>query len=75
MSDCLGPDGLVPSLLVFGVILSVSVTNKSLPGQRDRMQALALARAEMSTITAELKLSQEIGSKLPPATHFSIKMR
>lgn len=52
MNDTMGPEGLVPSLLVFVVLPSLPVINKPLPNQRDRMAAMALSKAEMATVTA-----------------------
>lgn len=65
MNDTMDPEGLVPSLLVFGVVLSIPVINKTLPEERDRMAALSMARTDMATVTAELRISQAIKSKLP----------
>lgn len=50
------------------MISTLSVTNKPLSSQRERIAASALARAEMETVTAELEISQALRSKLPPAT-------
>lgn len=55
MNDTMGPEGLVPSLLLFVVIPSLPVINKQLPEpseKRDRMAVVSITRAEMSTITA-----------------------
>lgn len=71
MNDLMGPGGLVPPLLVFGVIPSLPVINKNLHDQRERMAALSFARAEMATITAELRIAQALSSKLPPARKFA----
>lgn len=70
MNDTIGPECPVPSLLLFGVVPSLPVINKPLPSQKERMEAMALTRAEISTITAELRTSQAIRSKLPPSTQF-----
>lgn len=70
MDDSMGPEELVPSLIIFGVMPSVLVINKSLPEQRERMEYLSLVPAEMATLTAEIYISQAIKSRLPPATPF-----
>lgn len=57
MNDYFGPEGLVPSLLVFMVRSFRPVTKKALPIQKERMPALSQKRAEMGTITAELKIN------------------
>lgn len=63
-------EGLVPSLLVIGVVPSLPVINKPLPKQRGRITALSMAHAEIATVISELGNSQAIKSKLPPATQF-----
>lgn len=66
MNDTLGPEGLVPSLLGFGIMRSLPVINNPLAEQKDRMSVLSICR-EMKTVTAELRISQAIRSKLPPS--------
>lgn len=44
--------------------------NKALPQNCKRMETLVLARAEMATITTDLRIAQAIQSTLPPATLF-----
>lgn len=56
--DIMGSKGLVPSLPVFSVIPSLPVINKALPDQRDGMAVLFIARAEISPVTEELRISQ-----------------
>ena len=66
-------DGLVPSLLVFGVIPSFPITNRSLPNQKSRLQAIVDARLEMGRIVTEQRISRALKSKLPPAVTHDIK--
>lgn len=73
MNDAVGPEALVPSLPVFDLIPSLPDIKKPLPEQRDRMAALSMARAEMSTIAAELRISQAIRYNIPPAIHFKFR--
>lgn len=72
-NDTLGPEGHVPSKLVYGVDPAFPVVNAKHPKQRERMAALQTARREMSTIAAELRVRQALRSKLPPATRYDIK--
>lgn len=51
----MGPEGLFPSLLVFGVLPRFPEVNITLPDQVERMEALKEARAEAETITAQLR--------------------
>lgn len=69
------PEGLIPSLLVYGVIPSLPVINKTLTDQKERIAAVALAHSKMATVHAELRISRAIRSKLPPATHFHYESR
>lgn len=70
INDTMGPEGLVPSYLVFGVIPTFPAFNTELPSQRDRMAAISSARSEMATISAKLRIQQALRSKLPPATEY-----
>ena len=72
-NDTLGPDGRVPSRLVYGVDPALQVVNAHLPAQRERMAALEAAKREMATISAELRIQQALRAKLPPATRYDIK--
>lgn len=65
MNDTMGPEGLVPFLLVFGAIPTSSVINRTLLNQHNRMAALQAAKTKLVTITAKLQLSQTVRSKLP----------
>ncbi|MEM1283154.1 MAG: reverse transcriptase domain-containing protein [Chlamydiota bacterium] len=65
INDTMGPEGLVPSLLVFGSLPRFPCVNSTLPNQRERMRALEVARAEMSTVTSELRIRKAMLSKVP----------
>jgi hypothetical protein len=52
-NDTMGTNGLVPSLLFFGVVPRFPPMSIDLPKQRDRMAALAAAQMEMSAIVSE----------------------
>ena len=65
LNDTMGPEGLVPSLLVFGVLPRFPAVNTSLPYQIERMEALKEARAEAATITAKLRVRKAILAKTP----------
>ena len=67
MNDTLGPEGLVPSLLVFGVLPRLPAVNSSLPEHEERMAAMRAARAEMETIVAGLRVNTALRSNLPAA--------
>ena len=48
MNDTVGPEGLVPTLLVFGVVPKIPVGSEENCGmnQKERFRAMATARAE-----------------------------
>ena len=73
INDTMGPNGLVPSLLVFGVLPAFPCPNTKMPNQVERFAALRTAKAEMEKIVAETRIKRALKSKLPPATKFLIK--
>lgn len=74
LNDTTGPDGMVPSLLVFGSLPSFPAVNMDLPIQKERMAALQTARKEMASIVARLRVQEALRYKIPPSTHFLIKL-
>lgn len=52
LNDTAGPEGVVPSLLVFGSLLSFPALNMDVHVQKERMAALQTARQEMASIVA-----------------------
>jgi hypothetical protein len=64
INDTNGENGLVPSLLTFGVIPRFPILNTDLPVQRERMDALASAQREMQTIVAERRIQQALLSNV-----------
>lgn len=73
LNDIVDPNGLVPSLLVFGTLPRVPCLNSNLQGQRERMKAISTARREMATIVAELRIQEALRSNVPPATDYTLK--
>ena len=73
MNDTMGPEGLVPSLLVFGVLPRMPPRKPNLPGHEDRIRALQIARLEMSEIVAKLKVTTALRTRVPPAASYLIK--
>lgn len=72
MNDTMGPDGLVPTLLVFGSLRTLPITASDLPTQRTRMAALRTGREEMATLVAAQHISRALSSKLANATMYAI---
>jgi Reverse transcriptase (RNA-dependent DNA polymerase) len=69
MNDTMNPEGLVPSYLVFGIMPRLMDQNTKLPIQAERMKAVEVARAEMETITSEIRLRKALKSNIPAATN------
>lgn len=67
MNQTAGPQGLVPTLLVFGVIPRMPVAPLPLPSQRDRTQAMVTARNEMATLVARARVQRGLVSNVPAA--------
>lgn len=67
MNETMGPNGLVPSYLVFGILPRYPVLNTDLPTQSERMRIIQTAKSEMATIVAELRIKQALLSRPPAA--------
>lgn len=67
MNQTAGPRGLVPTLLVFGVIPRTPVTTRLLPDQSNRMEAMVKARNEMQALVAKTRLRVALSAPVPAA--------
>lgn len=74
MNDTMGENGLVPSRLVFGIIPRFPILNHNLPTQRERLQALKLAQAEMNSIVAERRVLAALNKSIPSAADRNYKL-
>lgn len=74
VNDTAGPNGLVPTLLVFGVLPRLPIHPRDLPDQRDRMQAMQVARAEMARITARARVHVALNRNVPAAADTDIRI-
>ena len=70
MNDTAGPDGLIPTLLVFGALPRVPGLSSESPTQKERLRALETARSEFRKIIAENRLDKALQKKPPPAADF-----
>jgi hypothetical protein len=61
----MGTNGLVSSLIVFGVVPRFPPMSIDLPKQRDRMAALAAAQMKMSAIVSENRITAALAHNLP----------
>lgn len=71
-NDTMGPEGIVPSIFVFGTVPSFPALNRDSVAQTEGMEVLELARAEMCLITVELHIKTAQKSRLPPTTKYDI---
>ena len=65
MTDTMGPNGLVPSYLVFGCVSRFPAVNSKLPDQQSRVDALSRTRQEMNTIISEMRMQKALASLVP----------
>jgi hypothetical protein len=69
MNDLAGPEGLVPSFLVFGVVPRWT-TSLPLPENSARLTAIQVARAEYEHIVAKMKLATALNRNVPAAADY-----
>ena len=67
MNKTIGPHGLVPTLLVFGLIPRVTVSPLRLPTQQDRMRAAETACKEMRAQVARARVQAALRLRVPAA--------
>ncbi len=69
MNDIIGPEGLVPSMLLFGIMprYAPAGLEHDLPNQSDQLKAIRIAREEFFRITNNLRITRALRSKVPQA--------
>lgn len=72
LNDTMEPNGLVPTLLVYGILPCFPVADADFPDQQAFMRALAVARREMETVVAKLRISRSLRSRIPAAANYII---
>lgn len=65
VNDTAGPNGLVPTLLVFGTISRLPTSPTDLPTQRQRIIQMFMAPREMSWIAAQSRLDTSLRRNVP----------
>jgi hypothetical protein len=68
-----GLNGLAPSMLVPGTIPRFPVLQSDLPNQRDRLDSVKNAQAEINNIIAEQRIQEAMMRKVTPATDYILK--
>jgi hypothetical protein len=71
MNQSLGPEGLVPILLVFGVAPRLPDVKRHFPSQLSRHNARVAARKEYADIISKLRIQTAINRRPPPATNYN----
>lgn len=73
MNDTMGPNGLVPSYLVFGCVPRFPAVDSEYPYQQTRIDAMSRARQEMDTVVAEIRIRKALASRIPRNADLSIE--
>lgn len=69
MNDNCGPEGLVPSFLVYGIVPRLPAASFELPDQDVRMSMLETARKEMEEIVTRLRLKTVLKRRAPASAY------
>ena len=67
MNDSAGPQGLVPTVLILGVMPRIPVVPSELPDQISRMTAMHSVRKEMAAVIAREHLNTATRANVPVA--------
>lgn len=68
MNYCIGTDGLVPSLLFFGVIPSLpDISPRDLPSQKELVRAIFNAQKTYERLVSQARASLSLQKRPPPA--------
>lgn len=73
LNDSMGPNGLVPSLLIFGTLQSFPMTTANTTEQKVSIEMMQTARSEVAQIRAEQRIATAIKAKVPPSAKFRLK--
>lgn len=75
MNQTAGPSGLLPMLLVFGLVPRMPVSPVDLPKQKQRLLAMRTARDEMRRRLARDRLRTALRTRVPPASELPVATR
>jgi len=74
MNDTVGPDGLVPSLLVFGVLPKLpSISPRDFPEHKERVRAMMTARKKYEQLVSLARVQLGILKRPPPAADIHVQ--
>ncbi|EFQ85112.1 hypothetical protein PTT_20027 [Pyrenophora teres f. teres 0-1] len=68
VNDTAGPDGLVPTLLVFGAYPRMTIELRPAPSMVKRSEAIQKATKALRKLTAERQVTDAINARSGPAT-------
>lgn len=68
------PTGMVPALLVFGVVPILPIQPNELPKQQERMMFLRDSCQHMAKLTSQIRLQKAVNSRVTAATDSNIKI-
>lgn len=66
VNDTAGPDGLVPTLLVFGAFPRVNLDSPPTPSMLRRSEAIAKAMTALRKLSAERQINEAIATRNCP---------
>lgn len=72
LNDTAGPNGLVPSLLLFGVMPRIPTEPATYPDTNARIQAMESPRDELEVINARARVQQSLKKSPPPAASLTL---
>lgn len=67
VNDMVGPNGLVPTIIVLGIMPLTPIRPHGLPEQMYRMRAMQDARSEMQKLSSHTRLQVAISRCVPGA--------
>jgi hypothetical protein len=73
MNDTMGPYGLVPSLLVFVMVLRFPIIDANVPDQEQRVLAMKVSREEYQNVVAEMRVKAALLHNVPAAADMQYK--
>ena len=65
LKDTMGPDGLLPTLLVYGALQRLPMSDHESSTQKMRMKALEVARREYELIVSQRYIAEALRARLP----------
>lgn len=69
----MGPEGLVPSMLGFGMVPTFPTGDNNMKRQAERMGVMKTVGSEMERITSESRIKASLNARLPPAKKYNFR--